>query len=158
MRRSDREQSLEFSLALIDRCQHGTVAFATEDGAPYCIPLSLVRVGDKLYFHCAKEGHKTDLLRHDSRVCITFVGADEPAFVAPAMYTTYFQSAVVIGRASEVTEPEEKAEALRALADLKGCQAHCSVILSPADEITYRKLGLQLTCEPQYQTNKLYHR
>lgn len=78
MRRSDREQSLEFSLALIDRCQHGTVAFATEDGAPYCIPLSLVRVGDKLYFHCAKEGHKTDLLRHDSRVCITFVGADEP--------------------------------------------------------------------------------
>ena len=52
----------------------------------------------------------------------------------------------------------EKAEALRALADLKGCQAHCSVILSPADEITYRKLGLQLTCEPQYQTNKLYHR
>lgn len=69
----------------------------------------------KLYFHCAKEGHKTDLLRHDSRVCITFVGADEPAFVAPAMYTTYFQSAVVIGRASEVTEPEEKAEALRAL-------------------------------------------
>ena len=25
-------------------------------------------------------------------------------------------------------------------------------------EITYRKLGLQLTCEPQYQTNKLYHR
>ena len=50
------------------------------------------------------------------------------------------------------------AEALRALADLKGCQAHCSVILSPADEITYRKLGLQLTCEPQYQTNKLYHR
>lgn len=115
MRRSDREQSLEFALELIDRCQHGTVAFATEDGAPYCIPLSLVRVGDKLYFHCAKEGHKTDLLRHDSRVCITFVGADEPAFVAPAMYTTYFQSAVVIGRASEVTEPEEKAEALRAL-------------------------------------------
>ena len=115
MRRNDREQSLEFSLDLIDRCQHGTVAFAAEDGAPYCIPLSLVRVGDKLYFHCAKEGHKIDLLRHDSQVCITFVGADDPAFVAPAMYTTYFQSAVVMGRAAEVTDPEEKAEALRAL-------------------------------------------
>ena len=115
MRRSDREQSLEFALELIDRCQHGTVAFATEDGAPYCIPLSLVRVGDKLYFHCAKEGHKTDLLRRDDRVCVTFVGADDPAFVAPAMYTTYFQSAVVMGRASEVTAPEEKAQALRAL-------------------------------------------
>lgn len=115
MRRSDREQSLEFSLELIDRCKHGTVAFATEDGAPYCIPLSLVRAGDKLYFHCAKQGHKTDLLHRDGRVCVTFVGADDPAFVAPAMYTTYFQSVVVMGRASEVTEPEEKAEALRAL-------------------------------------------
>ena len=44
------------------------------------------------------------------------------------------------------------------LAQLKGCQAHCSVILSPPDEMTYRKLGLQLTCEPRYQTNNLYHR
>lgn len=48
--------------------------------------------------------------------------------------------------------------ALEALAHLQGCQAHCSVILSPADEGTYRKLGIQLTCEPKYQTNKLYHR
>lgn len=115
MRRSDREQSLEFALELIDRCQHGTVAFATEDGAPYCIPLSLVRAGDKLYFHCAKQGHKTDLLHRDGRVCVTFVGADDPAFVAPAMYTTYFQSVVVMGRAAEVTDTKEKADALRAL-------------------------------------------
>ena len=50
------------------------------------------------------------------------------------------------------------ARALEALAHLQGCQAHCSVILSPADEGTYRKLGIQLTCEPKYQTNKLYHR
>ena len=48
--------------------------------------------------------------------------------------------------------------ALRSLAALNGCQAHCSVILSPPDESTYKKLGLQLTCEPQYQTNNLYHR
>ena len=44
------------------------------------------------------------------------------------------------------------------LAALKDCQAHCSVILSPADETIYKRLGLQLTCEPKYQTNKLYHR
>ena len=78
MRRSDREQSLEFSLELIDRCKHGTVAFATEDGAPYCIPLSLVRAGDKLYFHCAKQGHKTDLLHRDGRVVADLVGPDYP--------------------------------------------------------------------------------
>ena len=65
---------------------------------------------------------------------------------------------MLIALASSANVEPKAAEALRALANLKGCQAHCSVILSPADEITYRKLGLQLTCEPQYQTNKLYHR
>ena len=65
---------------------------------------------------------------------------------------------VLIALASSANAEPKAAEALRSLADLTGCQAHCSVILSPADEITYRKLGLQLTCEPQYQTNKLYHR
>ena len=50
------------------------------------------------------------------------------------------------------------AKALEQLAALKGCQAHCSVSLSPADANTYKKLGIQLTCEPKYQTNQLYHR
>ena len=53
---------------------------------------------------------------------------------------------------------QNAARALEQLAALKGCQAHCSVILSPADANTYKKLGLQLTCEPKYQTNRLYHR
>ena len=56
-----------------------------------------------------------ELLRRFPRVCVTFVGDDRPAFVAPAMYTTYFQSAIVTGTASEVTDPGEKAQALRAL-------------------------------------------
>ena len=65
---------------------------------------------------------------------------------------------VLIALAASANLEPKAAEALKVLASLKGCQAHCSVILSPADEGTYRKLGLQLTCEPQYQTNKLYHR
>ena len=115
MRRSRQAMPQEECAAVLERGSHGVLALAGDGDYPYAVPISYVYTNRKLYFHCAKEGHKTDLLRHDSRVCITFVGADEPAFVAPAMYTTYFQSAVVIGRASEVTEPEEKAEALRAL-------------------------------------------
>ena len=30
--------------------------------------------------------------------------------------------------------------------------------ISPADAGTYSRLGLRLTCEPQYETNKLYHK
>lgn len=115
MRRSDRARDREFSLALIDRCTHGVMALSTGEPVPYCLPLSFVRVGDDLYFHCARQGRKTDLLRRFPQVCVTFVGEDRPAFVAPDEYTTYFQSAIVTGTAGEVTDLTEKTEALRAL-------------------------------------------
>ena len=40
---------------------------------------------------------------------------------------------------------------------LAGCEAHSSVILSSVDENVFRKLGVNLTSEPKYQTKKLYH-
>ncbi|MEG2455431.1 MAG: DUF1846 family protein, partial [Oscillospiraceae bacterium] len=49
-------------------------------------------------------------------------------------------------------------QALDMLASLRDCEAHSTVILSEADTGTYKKLGLRLTCDPQYETNKLYHR
>jgi hypothetical protein len=115
MRRADREQDLEFSRALMDRSTHGVVAISTGTNTPYCLPLSLVRMGDSLYFHTAKEGRKIDLLRQNPHVCVTFVGGDEPAYVDAGYYTTYFQSVVAEGTAVEVTEDAEKVTALRAL-------------------------------------------
>ncbi len=65
---------------------------------------------------------------------------------------------VLIALAASANADPRAAKALDALAELKGCQAHCSVILSPADAVTYKRLGIQLTCEPKYQTNTLYHK
>lgn len=48
--------------------------------------------------------------------------------------------------------------ALSQLPLLKGCEAHSTVLLSHVDEDVFRRLGLNLTCEPQYQTNRLYHK
>ena len=115
MRRSDRARDRSFAFDVIDRCGHGVAALSTGGEGPYCIPLSLVRVGDDLFFHCALEGRKLDLLRRDPRVCVTFVGEDTPVFLEPAMYSTYFQSAIVTGTAQEVTGEAEKIAALRAL-------------------------------------------
>ncbi len=47
--------------------------------------------------------------------------------------------------------------AMEQVKKLKGLEAHSSVILSRVDEQTFRKLGVNLTCEPRYQTKKLYH-
>ena len=48
--------------------------------------------------------------------------------------------------------------ALEQLSKLSGCEAHSSVILSNVDDNTFRKLGVRMTCEPKYQTKKLYHK
>lgn len=48
--------------------------------------------------------------------------------------------------------------AMDQLDKLKGCEVHSSVILSNVDESTFKKLGVNLTCTPVYQTNKLFHK
>ncbi len=54
---------------------------------------------------------------------------------------------------------DEKAElAMQQIQKLKGCEVHSSVILSPVDMNVFRKLGVNLTCEPVYQSKNLYHR
>lgn len=56
-------------------------------------------------------------------------------------------------------ETDPKAEiAMQQLQRLKGCEVHSSVILSPVDINTFRKLGINLTSEPVYHGKKLYHK
>ena len=65
---------------------------------------------------------------------------------------------ILIALAISATSNPLAAQALDKLGQLRGCEAHSSVLVSPADSSIYKKLGMNLTCEPQYETNKLYHR
>lgn len=56
-----------------------------------------------------------------------------------------------------VNDPQA-ALALRQLEKLKCCEVHSTVILSSVDENVFKKLGVNLTCEPKYETKKLFHR
>ena len=49
------------------------------------------------------------------------------------------------------------AKALSFLPMLKGAQVHCSVILSGTDSKIFSKLGIDLTTEPDYENDNLYH-
>ena len=40
--------------------------------------------------------------------------------------------------------------AMEQLSKLKGCEVHSTVILSPVDEKVFKRLGINLTCEPKY--------
>ena len=70
----------------------------------------------------------------------------------PRLHSDEFLYALSI---SGATNPMA-AQALKQLPKLRGCEAHSSVILSHVDTDTYRHLGLNCTCEPERETNRLF--
>ena len=54
---------------------------------------------------------------------------------------------------SAATNPDARL-ALEQIPKLKGCQAHTSVMLSSVDILSFRKLGIELTCEPKFEQGK----
>ncbi len=56
-----------------------------------------------------------------------------------------------------VTDPLA-GEAIDQLNRLHGCDAHSSVILSHVDEDLFKKLGVNISCQPRYQVKKLFHK
>lgn len=71
----------------------------------------------------------------------------------PRLHTDEILIALSICAATNPTA----ALALKQLPKLRGCEAHSTVILSRVDENVFQRLGVNITCEPQYQTNKLFH-
>ena len=53
---------------------------------------------------------------------------------------------------------ENAKKAIDALQLLKGLEAHSTVILSQVDMNVFKKLGINITCEPKYQSKSFYHR
>ncbi|MBO7304411.1 MAG: DUF1846 domain-containing protein [Clostridia bacterium] len=64
---------------------------------------------------------------------------------------------VLIALAVTAAKSEEARRALAAVEELKGAEVHSTVILSEVDKSVFRKLGVNLSCEPKYQTKKLFH-
>ena len=44
------------------------------------------------------------------------------------------------------------------LSSLRGCDAHFSVIISEEDEKLYKRLGINVPCQPRSEVTKLYHK
>ena len=86
---------------------------AGEDGYPYAVPMSYVCDGEKLYFHCAKVGHKLDAIRRDPRASFCVIDEDR---IVPEEYTTYFRSVIAFGRMRMLEEEGEKRAAIDLLA------------------------------------------
>ncbi len=71
----------------------------------------------------------------------------------PRLHTDEALLALSISAATD----ENARRAMALLPQLKDCEAHSTVILPQVDDNVFRRLGVRVTCDPQYQVKKLFH-
>ena len=72
----------------------------------------------------------------------------------PRLHTDEMLVALAISAASD----QYAMHAMQQLDKLKNCDVHSSVILSSVDDGVFKRLGMHLTCEATYESNRLYHK
>lgn len=112
MRRKNQELSSEETIAILDKATSGVLGVTGDSGYPYTVPLSYVYQDGKLFFHCAKTGHKIDGIRRNDRVSFCVIEKDE---VVQNTFSTNYRSVIVFGRARFLTEDGERRRALECL-------------------------------------------
>lgn len=113
MRRKKQLLSQEETAAVLTRGTSGVLALSGDNGYPYAVPISYVYDGEKLYFHCAKSGHKLDAIRREEKASFCVIDQDQ---IVPEEYTTYFRSVIVFGTIRILEDEAEKWAAIEKLA------------------------------------------
>ncbi len=113
MRRKQQELTKEETAAVLSRGTSGVLSLAGDDGYPYGVPVSYVYDGEKIYFHCAKSGHKLDAVRRNAKASFCVIDQDQ---IIPEKYTTGYRSAVVFGQIRIIEDDREKRAAIEKLA------------------------------------------
>lgn len=109
MRRKDRQASSQDTIGILEKGEYGILA-TTDGSIPYAVPVNYVYNENRIYFHCAKEGHKLDNIKANPKVSFCVVGE---ASVLPSKFSTAFESAIAFGEAKIIEEKEEAVLALK---------------------------------------------
>lgn len=112
MRRSKQLVSNEETQKILAKGITLTLALQGNEPYPYAVPVNYVWEENHLYFHCAKEGHKMEAMKHNPYVSFSIIDKEE---IIPEKYTTYFRSVIGFGKAHLVEDKEEIVHALRLL-------------------------------------------
>ena len=144
----DRAAETEAPAAAIELCDGRIVTGKTSSllGASSAVLINAVKV-------LAGIDKEIDIISHDVLEPVQKLKVENLGNHNPRLHTDEVLIALAITAASNETAKK----AMDVLKELKGAELHSSVILSPVDVATFRKLGINLTCEPAYQTKKLFH-
>ena len=112
MRRKKQQLSREACRQVLARGTSGVLALSGDGGYPYAVPISYLYDGSKLYFHCAREGHKLDAIARSPKASFCVIGQDQ---VVPSEYTSYYRSVIVFGQIRILSGDGEKRDAIERL-------------------------------------------
>jgi uncharacterized protein len=105
MRRQDRSISQQEAFAVLQKAEYGILSVASPDGQPYGVPLNYCVLDDAIYFHCAGEGKKLDVLSKNNSVSFCAIGESK---VLSEQFAMKYESAIISGKAEEVTGNEKQ--------------------------------------------------
>jgi hypothetical protein len=124
MRRKERKisdsQTIDSIFEAADVCR---VAFA-DNNIPYIVTLNFgyqPGAGGILYFHCAKEGRKIEMMKKNDYVCFE-VDTDHILYRGPKAcnWGMKYKSIVGYGRISVINDPDERKRGLNMIMDHYG--------------------------------------
>lgn len=105
MRRKKQVLSLEDNVQVLNRGTSGVLAVSGDDDYPYAVPISYLYHDNKIFFHCAKTGHKLDSISRNEKVSFCIIDEDR---IVQDEYTCYFRSVIVFGKVRIVEDDAER--------------------------------------------------
>lgn len=97
------------TVEILKKNTNGVLAVIGDNGYPYAVPLSYVYADNKIFFHCATEGHKLEAIESMEKVSFCVVDQDR---IIPEDFNTLYRSVIAFGKAKIITDDKEKNLAL----------------------------------------------
>ncbi len=109
MRRFKQQVSTEKCIEILKKEWRGVLALLGDDGYPYTVPLDFLydEDDDKIYFHCAKEGHKIDAIEKCDKASFCVM---DRGFKKDDDWALNITSVVCFGRIKKVEDFEKTKE------------------------------------------------
>lgn len=115
MRRFKQELDKSECERILQSAKRGTLAVLGDGEYPYAVPINYVYSDGRLYFHCAKEGHKLDAIARCDKA--SFNVLDAPEKKNPSDWWYYVKSVTVFGRITVMPDGSDKISALTLLGE-----------------------------------------
>lgn len=110
MRRFKQQLTEQECVDVLTHAPRGVLAVQGEDGYPYAFPMNYIYLDGKIYFHCAKAGHKLDALASDNRV--SFCVMDE-GYRKDGDWALNIKSIIIFGQVKKIETAQETVEIVR---------------------------------------------